>query len=345
MFHCGRVAAWEMFSMMWIVVERWRLLALLVATAPFVSAASAQTLYVDEQFGFDLTSGIVFASKPVGDPATNLDLRLELYEPTGAGVPSLRPAIVAIHGGGFISGNRFSATQIGTCERMARRGYTCISIDYRLLGDDPVVGPEYTIIEAGVNAGDPTLGAVIAAATEDSVAALAWLVSNAVSLDIDTTRIGIAGYSAGGALTEFVTYLAPLVGVTMPASPRATFNLAGSFDPMLTIVQPGNAPALLVHGDADTVVDIAGAYALELQFQAAGVPYDLVVLAGQGHGIDIFVDEASPGETIFERLVIFFAVHLTHQVTPVPSLSPVALAGLAVLLMACAGRAVKGRAA
>jgi acetyl esterase/lipase len=146
-----------------------------------------------------LTSGVVFASKPVGEPATDLDLRLELYEPTGVGIPSQRPAILAIHGGGFVGGNRFSATQIGTCERMARRGYTCISIDYRLLGDDPVVGPDYLLLETWINAGDHTLGTTIAAATEDSVAALEWLVDNAVALDIDTTKIGLAGYSAGGA--------------------------------------------------------------------------------------------------------------------------------------------------
>jgi acetyl esterase/lipase len=316
---------------------------LLLGASMFASAADAQTLYVDEQFDFELTSGIVFVSKPVGDPATNLDLHLELYEPSGVGIPSLRPAIVAIHGGGFIGGNRFSSTQIGTCERMARRGYTCVSIDYRLLGDEPVVGPEYALLEAGINAMEPTLGTAIAAGTEDSVAAIAWLVSNSVGLDIDTTKIGLAGYSAGGALTEFVTYLAPLVGVTMPASPRATFNLAGSFDPTLTIVEPGNAPALLVHGDADTVVDIAGAYALELQLQAAGVPYDLVVLPGFGHGINIFVDEAGPGETIFERVVSFFALHLASDVTALPGLSPPATLGLALVLIACSRRALTRR--
>ena len=325
-----------------MLVLRMRVLpfALLLAGSFLPSVASAQTLYLDEQFGFDLTGGIVFASKPVGAPATDLDLHLELYEPSGAGIPSLRPAIVAIHGGGFVSGDRFSSTQIGTCERMARRGYTCISIDYRLAGDDPVVGPEYALIEAGISAVDPILGAAIAAATEDTVAAIAWLVANAVALDIDRTKIGLAGYSAGGALTEFVTYLAPLTGVTMPASPRATFNLAGSFDPMLTIVEPGNAPALLVHGDADSVVDVAGAYAMELQFQAAGVPYDLVVLPGVGHGIDIFVDEAAPGETIFERVVTFFALHVASDATNIPTLPSAAAVGLAAALIACGRQAM-----
>ncbi len=181
------------------------------------------------------------------------------------------------------------------------------------------------------------MGTAVAAGTEDSVAALEWLVDNAIALDIDTTRIGVAGYSAGGALSEFVTYLAPLAGVPMPASPRATFNLAGSFDPTLTIVEPGNAPALLVHGDSDTVVDIAGAYAMEAQFQAAGVPYELVILNGLGHGIDIFVDEAAPGETIFERVVAFFAVHVVTEVAPapVPGMSVLGLGVLALVLGKC----------
>ena len=42
--------------------------------------AAAQTLYVDEQFGFDLTTGVVFASKPAGSPLANMDLHLELYQ-------------------------------------------------------------------------------------------------------------------------------------------------------------------------------------------------------------------------------------------------------------------------
>jgi acetyl esterase/lipase len=307
------------------------------------SSALAQTLYLDEQFGFSLTSGVIFASKPAGDPATNMDLRLELYEPSGAGVPTNRPVVVAIHGGGFTGGNRFSATQIGTCERMAMRGWTCISIDYRLTGDIPVVAPAYETMEALVSGTDPVLGAAIAAACEDTVAALEWLIANEVTLDIDTTRIGLAGYSAGGALTQFVPYLLDDTGVTLPVMPLAVFNLAGSFDPLFQIVSPGDPAAILVHGDLDTVVDPLGSIAMAGQLQAAGVPYELHILPGKTHAIDIFSDEIAPGETIFDRVVPFFVTYVANGpvALEVPALDGFGLMGLVLVLIGGASRALR----
>ena len=95
-------------------------LASLCLAVAATSPAGAQTLYVDELFGFTRTAGVVFASKLVGSPPTNVDLRLELFEPQGAGVPTSRPAIILIHGGGFTGGSRFNARLIEMCERMAQ---------------------------------------------------------------------------------------------------------------------------------------------------------------------------------------------------------------------------------
>ena len=313
-------------------------LCLLVA-----SSALAQTLYLDEQFGFTLTTGVIFASKPVGVPATDMDLRLELYEPSGVGVPSSRPVVVAIHGGGFTGGSRFSSTQIGTCERMARRGWTCISIDYRLTSDDPVVAPAYEAMEAVISSFDPVLAAAIAAACEDTVAALEWLIANEIALDIDTIRIGLAGYSAGGALTQFVPYLLDDTGVTIPVLPLAVFNLAGSFDPGVNIVAPGDPAAILVHGDLDTTVDPLGSIAMASQFEAAGIPYELNILPGKTHSIDIFSDEVAPGETIFDRVVPFFVTYVANgPVAPaVPALDGFGLMGLVLVLIGGASRALR----
>ncbi len=287
------------------------------------AAVSAQTLYVDEQFGFALTTGVIFASKPAGNPAVSMDLRLELYEPTGAGVPALRPAVIAIHGGGFIGGTRFSPVMIGICERMAKRGYTCVSIQYRLQGDLPVVGPPFQPLETLLNLGGDPRASAIAAGTEDTVAALQWMVDNAVGLGVDPNRIGLAGYSAGGALTEFVSYwVNGAGGVPLPVQPRANFNLSGAFDPSpLIIVEAGEPPSIMVHGDADTVVDPAGSVYLDAQLTGLGIPSELYIIPGASHtNFDIFSDEVVPGETYFDRIVDFFALHVT-PVAPVPSLT------------------------
>jgi acetyl esterase/lipase len=296
------------------------MLALGSSAAP---AVSAQTLYVDEQFGFALTTGVIFASKPVGNPAMPMDLRLELYEPTGAGVPELRPAVIAIHGGGFTGGTRFNPVMIGICERMAKRGYTCVSIQYRLQGDLPVVGPLFQPLETLITLGGDSRASAIAAGTEDTVAALQWMVDNAVGLGVDPNRIGLAGYSAGGALTEFVSYwINGGGGVPLPVQPRANFNLAGAFNPTpLVIVEAGEPPSIMVHGDADTVVDPAGSVYLDAQLTGLGIPSELYIIPGAGHtGFDIFSDEVVPGDTYFDRVVDFFALHVA-SVPPIPSLT------------------------
>lgn len=308
--------------------------ALAAALAP--ASAGAQTLFLDEQFGFQVTSGVVYASKPVGDPPQSMDLRLELYEPAGADLPPARPALVAIHGGSFTGGSRFSSFMLAICEAMARRGWTCVSIDYRLAGDDPVVGSEYGTLESVIALIDPGLAAPIAAATEDSVAAIGWLEANAAALGIDPQRIGLAGYSAGGVLSEMTAYLAVDTGVVLPAPVRAIYDISGAFDPS-GAVQAGEPPVILSHGDQDTVVPVAGAFALRDAALAAGVPHELIVLAGKGHtDFDIFQDEVAGGETVFERFVSFFHVHVVGPV----SLPALAVGGRVLLVALLAGLSV-----
>jgi len=306
--------------------------------------AAAQTLYVDELFGFQLSSGLLFASKPVGNPPGDLDLYLELYEPSGAPLPSGRPAIVAIHGGSFTGGTRFSSRMLELCERMAKRGWTCVSIDYRLQGDDPVVAPAYQTLEAAVALVDPGRAATIAAATEDTVAAIEWLQANAGALGIDASRIGLAGFSAGGALTEFVSYLADDTGVVLPGDPLGTFNMSGSFDPLVQIVQADEAAAFIVHGDQDSVVDVAGAVALAAQAQSVALPHELHVLAGIGHtNYDIYVAEVAPSETVFERFLDFFAANVAPPApNPLPGLGGWGLGGLLLALLGAGLRASRG---
>lgn len=309
---------------------RTRFPAVLLLFVLLPCAAQAQ-LYVDEQFGFQVTSGVVYTSKPVGDPPMPVDLRLELYEPTGAGVPSNRPVVVAIHGGSFTSGSRFSSFMLAICQAMATRGWTCVSIDYRLAGDDPVVGAEYATLESLIALSDPALAAPIAAATEDTVAVLDWLQDNAVDLDIDPSRIGLAGYSAGGVLTEMTAYVADDTGVVLPVAVQASYNISGSVDPSTT-VQGDEAPVLMSHGDLDTVVPIAGAYALRDAADAVDVTNELIVLTGRGHtDFNIFNDEVSPGVTVFDRFVSFFYIHVAG-VPAVPALGSAGRLAVAALL-------------
>ena len=104
-----------------------------------------------------------------GDRAVHLDL----FWPTGSDRP--RPAIVVVHGGGWLKGNKSKFRPIA--RRLAERGYVTAAIEYRLGGE-----------------------AKFPAAVHDCMAAVRWLRANHRRLKIDPQRIAAVGGSAGGHL-------------------------------------------------------------------------------------------------------------------------------------------------
>ena len=85
-----------------------------------------------------------------------------------------RPAIVSMHGGGFVMGSA-ALDVTGLQDVCAELGTVAISVDYRL-------APEVTY----------------AGSIEDNYAALKWLHANAAGLGADPARIALLGASAGG---------------------------------------------------------------------------------------------------------------------------------------------------
>jgi acetyl esterase/lipase len=90
-----------------------------------------------------------------------------------------RPAIVMIHGGGWIEGDKSSFDRY--CVDFAKLGYFCATINYRLSGVAP-----------------------FPAAVEDSKCAIRWLRAHANEFNVDVDRIGVYGNSAGGHLALMV---------------------------------------------------------------------------------------------------------------------------------------------
>lgn len=95
-----------------------------------------------------------------------------------------QPGIMFIHGGGFVSGNRFSSV-INWFEYIKLVDAVLISVDYRL-------APEFP---------DP-------APLEDCYTALLWTREHTEELGIDPSRIMVGGSSAGGGLAAGVSLYA-----------------------------------------------------------------------------------------------------------------------------------------
>jgi len=110
-------------------------------------------------------------------------LQLDAFYPKKAKAKRL-PAIIIIHGGGWRSGNR--TQHYSLAERLAEKGFVCFTPAYRLSTDT-----------------------LYPAAVQDLKAAVQWVKTNASKYKVDTGKIVVLGFSAGG-------QLATLVGNTQP---------------------------------------------------------------------------------------------------------------------------------
>ncbi len=260
-------------------------------------------------FGLVLACGSpLYAAPPVPDSViweegieyTNPDnqhLQLNLARPKSGDGPF--PAVICIHGGGFRAGKRDGYD--GLCLKLAEQGYVAATITYRL-------APKYQF----------------PAAVHDTKAAVRWLRANAKTYNVDPSRIGVTGGSAGGHLAQFlgVTAHVPefegtggnanqssavtcVVNVYGPSDFTKSYGKSVDAHEVLPLwfggnletkralhiqgsplywVTPDAAPTLCIHGTEDKYVAHEQAVWLVDKLKAAAVDAELLTLEGAGHG-------------------------------------------------------------
>ena len=234
---------------------------------PYISPTGAAPLrYRDLVFSAASTTTNVIYGSAINNSGQTVTLRLDIYEPTGDTVTE-RPAIVWVHGGSFCCGDKTSAEIVDEATTFAKKGYFNVSINYRL---EP----------GGCSAGSPTSTCIIAIqeALADAQTAVRFLRTNAAVYGIDETRIAIGGSSAGA-----ITALN--VGFSSSEDPTAAVGGAVSLSGahLLGAIDSGDAPSLLFHGTADTVVPYQWAVSTWNQAVAAGLDSFLTSWVGAGH--------------------------------------------------------------
>ena len=242
-------------------------------------------------------------------------LRLDVFEPSDVRAPGeKRPAIVQIHGGGWVLG--FKERQaLPLMRHLAANGWVVFNIDYRL--SPAATWPDHLV---------------------DCKTAVAWVREHAEDYGIDPSFVAVTGGSAGG-------HLAALLGLTADdpryqrsapdadTSVQAVVPFYGVFDwtnrtgqfgpelladileplvvkafldeapetyaeasPILLVERAGAAgaavdipPFLVVHGDRDTLAPVADARVfVHALGQVSANPVLYLELAGAQHAFDAF---------------------------------------------------------
>jgi acetyl esterase/lipase len=130
-------------------------------------------------FELPLSDGVVRTDHVApGDPPVPVRVH------RAAGADGVLPAVVTIHGGGYVIGS-YDMDSMVLDRWCTALGVVGISVEYRLAPETPYPGP-----------------------VEDCYAALCWAHQHADELGIDPNRIGVYGLSAGGGLAAALALLA-----------------------------------------------------------------------------------------------------------------------------------------
>jgi acetyl esterase/lipase len=167
-------------------------------------------------------------------------LKMNIFMPTNDNASS-RPLVMWIHGGGFIQGSRADFNSL--CETWAKRGYTAVTISYRLgihggLFDPPFAYDEAELIRACFRG------------IQDVRGGLRFLVKNAAAYGIDTSRIVIGGASAGSIIAMHTAFVDALDSI-----PRAIGKISDVTRISGTFARPDLGS---VEGDLHTDVPTPG---------------------------------------------------------------------------------------
>jgi acetyl esterase/lipase len=255
-----------------------------IALALFALVLIASPVLAQEEKAYTVKTNVVYGKG--GDRALHLDIA----SPKGEGP---FPAVVAIHGGSWRSGNKAMFRPL--IVRLAKRGYVAVTIEYRFAPKD-----------------------VFPAQIEDSKCAVRYMRANAKALKIDPKRIGAVGFSAGAHLALLLGTMNEKDGLEgsgghkgFSSKVQAVANFFGPADirgfsgqtiedfmggnqkdkgelykkasPLLYI-DKSDAPVITLHGTKDPLVPYKQALDLDKKLKEVKIPTVLWTAEGQGHG-------------------------------------------------------------
>jgi len=219
--------------------------------------------------------------------------RLDLYVQYARDFKVRRPGVLFIHGGGFTAGDKAEYRSASVSADLARAGYVVVSCNY-VLGakDKPGVWPRNIA---------------------DCRDAVRWMRANADVLGLDPDRIAVAGGSAGGYLALMAGLSDDKTGPGGDPSAKHSGKVSAVID-MYGVVNfskhgkgdvpgvsaadqaaylpenqcdPQDPAVLILHGTADTTVDIAQSKGMVAALKKGNVSHEFIIVEGAPHTFDL----------------------------------------------------------
>ncbi len=261
------------------------------------------------------------------EPVNGVTLLIDIYYPAGHTADAKAPAVVYVHGSGWVAGSRDTGEGSRFIPALVAQGYVVFAVDYRL-------SPAYQF----------------PAHIQDVQCAVRHIRAEAEAYGIDPDRIGAMGGSAGGQLVNLlgtaedgdfemvggyegysseVSAVVGMYGASDFSDPNMAAHNAGHTQVFGTgtyadnqsnglwmasavnYVDSGDADFLLLHGEEDPVVPISQSEIFSEALDDAGVDVTFVRVANAGHGFVPSGGTPSPSANQLIVLVVeFFGKHL-----------------------------------
>ena len=195
------------------------------------------------------------------------DLKLDIYMTDKEGP---NPAIILVHGGGLISGDKANENLIKD-----------LAIDYAKMG--------YVVILPNYRLGTTVSAKVLNNAMEDTKSAYEWVLENGSNYGIDTDYIVLGGFSAGADIS-INTYYSNFFTDMKRENIKCVLDVGGGHV-YYSIAKGELAGCVIIHGTADTTVDFDKSETTAKLLESNGIDVLFHPLEGINHDVLIKYDE------------------------------------------------------
>ncbi len=182
-------------------------------------------------------------------------IRLDAYMPAATGDPL--PAVIALHGaGGGVSGmERYAGI-------LAGHGFAVYLLRY--------------FDRTGIESADkPTIMRNFPLWMKTLWDAISFVEKQP---RVDAKRIALLGFSLGAYLS--------LANSAIDHRVRAVVEFFGGMPKEMNFFMRRLGPVLILHGEADAIVPVEEAYYLQKLLEKKGIPYEIKIYPGAGHGFE-----------------------------------------------------------